>query len=263
MNVKAILVDDEAIIREGILRMINWDGLGVEVIADCPNAYLALDVMRDAAPDILMTDVKMPGLDGLALIERALAINPRLECIVLSGYDEFDFARNAMRMGVREYLLKPCSQAEMESALTRALQRIQSRPNEISTLDSLPALDNAAVPHVRRAFVEQMAEYVQRHYQRPELSLQYLADNVAHMNADYIGKEFTREMGMKFSTYLMRERMERAKRLLAAPQELRIYEIAEQVGLGHNPQYFSRLFYSYEGLTPKAYREAALSARGS
>ena len=102
-------------------------------------------------------------------------------------------------------------------------------------------------------FVEKMKGYMRAHYSEPGLSLQYLADQVVHMNADYIGKEFARAEGLKVSGYLTQVRMERAKKLLLAQKEPLIYEIAEQVGLGHNPQYFSQLFRKYTGMTPKEY----------
>lgn len=109
----------------------------------------------------------------------------------------------------------------------------------------------------RRAFVEQMCAYIHAHFDNPELSLQYLADRVVHMNADYIGKVFAHDMGMKLSAYLLRVRMERAKSLIAAPEESPVYQVAEQVGMANNPQYFSQLFRKYTGVTPKEYRRQA------
>lgn len=343
MKIKLLLVDDEAIIRQGIEKMINWEGLGITLTGSCPNALSALESMTDDMPDILMTDIKMPGMDGLELIERALALHSTLKCIILSGYDEFSFAKKAIQMGVNDYLLKPCSQSEMEEALARvcrdveaenqkvrylydvrqervhilADQLLQLRPEPEGASDILPAqvrhvakaagdpgllreafmhivthhlhdqgrkqwgfdvvqdvyadvnsLENhiaagltalAPYRHKRRSFVSSMLTYIHEHYSDPQLSLQYLADHVAHMNADYVGKEFTRDVGMKLSAYLLQVRMEHAKMLLALPQDMRMYEIAEQVGFGHNPNYFSRVFYKYTGMTPKEFRNTSIN----
>ena len=105
-----------------------------------------------------------------------------------------------------------------------------------------------------RPFVSRMCAYIDAHYGDDNLSLQYLADHVIHMRADYIGREFSKDTGVKISDYLLKVRMEHAKALLAvADSDQHVYEIAEQIGLGHNPQYFSRLFRKYTGLTPKEY----------
>lgn len=330
---KLLLVDDEDIIREGIRSMVDWQGLGIVVTGSCPNAFAALDSMTDDMPDILMTDVRMPGMSGLELTERALQLHPQLQTLILSGYGEFEYARQAMRWGVKEYLLKPCARAEMEQALTRTcrlidrqrqhvLQFIGERQEHVrllaEKLNTLRAghLDSAALERqvselarmtpdpsamrealfrvvtggapagwgftviqealaqpeqlmpltVRtllrlreesddmRGFVQRMAAYIDEHYGDETLSLQHMADHVVFMNADYIGREFARCMGEKFSAYLLKVRMEHAKALMNASPDLRSYEIAERVGLGNNPHYFSQLFRKYTGLPPTEYR---------
>ena len=108
-------------------------------------------------------------------------------------------------------------------------------------------------------FVQQMTAYVDTHYMDESLSLQYVADNVVYMNADYIGREFTRAIGRKFSSYLLETRMEHARLLMAGDASMHSYEIAEKVGLGKNPHYFSQLFRKYTGLTSKDYRRGLQS----
>ena len=335
--IRLLLVDDEAFIREGILCMVDWARLGIEVTGAAENALSALESMMDDMPDILLTDIKMPGMDGLELVERALQLNPALQCVILSGYDEFAYAQRALHMGVREYLLKLCNKEDMEEVLGRICERLRAerhkahneqatrhaqvlllterllqlrpagsgdaviQPEQVrglteslgnavllreayvlllaqqerarltaaeavqdvyrdmaedvlfaQTAHALTALLPASAP--RRAFVSKMVACIHRQYADPRLSLQYLADHEVHMNADYIGKEFARDMGMKLSAYLLQVRMERAKQLLQEAEDYRMYEIAERVGLGHNPNYFSRLFYKQEGITPKEYR---------
>lgn len=338
--IKLLLVDDEAIIREGIVRMIDWARLNIRVTDACDNALSALESMTDEMPDILMTDIKMPGMDGLELVERAMTLNPELQCVILSGHDAFAFAQRAIHMGVRDYLLKPCTKEEMEQALAAVCARLEAQwmqtrlrhnvwqekmlalaeqlillrptdeaggdiaPEQVrglaATADDVLLLREAYVflitrdgterltpqwsleavqdvyqsleasalyAHIahgltqlqpviaaRRGFVAEMVTYIHRHFDNAELSLQYLADHIIHMNADYIGKAFAQDMGMKLSAYLLAVRMEHAKRLLRAPESARMYEIAQQIGLGHNPNYFSRLFCKVEGVTPKEYR---------
>ena len=128
---KLLLVDDEQIIREGLARMIDWEGLGLTLTASCSNALAALDSMTDDMPDILLADVRMPGMDGLELVERAMALHPQLQAIILSGYDTFQYAQQAIKTGVMEYLLKPCSQEELTSALERACRAVDRQRQHV------------------------------------------------------------------------------------------------------------------------------------
>jgi two-component system response regulator YesN len=333
---KLLLVDDESIIREGIRRMIDWEKLRITLTGSCSSAPAALESMMDDMPDILMTDVRMPGMDGLELAERAVKLHPGLRCIILSGYDEFAYAQRAMRAGAMEYLLKPCAQEEMEGALLRACtsidgmralstERFEQRQARVADLAArlgalLPDAQGVITPgqvreagrtasdpsqmrdalvdlvmkstlgatqmewsfravqdaynlpagleeHIartltrmreknpeRRAFVAQMLDYVRENYACETLSLQYIADQVVYMNADYISKAFLKETGMKFSAYLLSVRMHTAKALMAGNVQLHTYEIAQRVGMGNNPHYFSNVFKKMTGMTPKEYK---------
>lgn len=336
---KLILVDDEAIIREGILNMISWENLKIRVTASCKNAFEALDSMVDEMPDILLCDIKMPGMDGLDLIENALKLYPSLQAIVLSGYDEFEYARKAIKLGVKEYLLKPCDKEELNASLDRVCKNLEKQRKKVSenmddrshriknlmeqlkllgadeedvqrladkirqtiliegyegvlveTLVSLVAEAAKKTPDAqrqmemiqniysrnsqetircaaqilhqicsakgkRRGFVDEMCTFIQEHYMEQHLSLQYVADHVVHMNADYIGKEFARDCGMKFSKYLLQVRIEHAKRLIRQDSAMPFYEVAERTGYGDNAQYFSLMFKKVCNMTPKEYRD--------
>ncbi len=318
--------------------MIDWEKLDLKLTASCPNAIAALDSMTDDMPDILLTDIRLPGMTGLELVQRAVTLHPMLQSVVLSGYDTFQYAQQALRYGVIEYLLKPCSKQELEDALLRACHAIDRQRKKVlylyderrqrvkalvETFDhlresdleadalkkqvgelvktvedpsllqetlialvtdrmgsgqtewgmnvitdalrdrgSLEELITRSLLRLRKEgnaarsndFVQQMIAYMNAHYADESLTLQYIADNVVYMNADYIGREFTRAVGQKFSSYLLSVRMEHAKTLMREDPSLHSYEIAEKVGLGENPHYFSQLFRKYTGETPKNYR---------
>lgn len=118
---RLIIADDEKVIRETISSFINWKSLGIEVVATCKDGIEAYNAIVDEYPDIVLTDIKMPGITGLELIERIHKLDQHIEFIILSGYEEFSFAKEAMKYGVRHYLLKPCN----EKQIITAVQEIQ------------------------------------------------------------------------------------------------------------------------------------------
>ncbi len=121
---KVFLVDDEIAIRENLRNSFPWEKSGFVLIGEAPDGEMALPMIRDLNPDILLTDIKMPFMDGLSLCREVRRTMPWVGVIILSGYDDFSYARQAMSMGVREYLLKPVTAAELEAALLRVKEAI-------------------------------------------------------------------------------------------------------------------------------------------
>ena len=139
---KLLLVDDEQIIREGIERMIDWNRLNITLTASCSNAIAALDSMTDDMPDILLTDIRMPGLSGLELIEKISQTDLNIQFILLSGFGEFEYAKQAMRFRVHHYLLKPCNEDQIIESIQdvikehfhqKAFQDMQERQKNLVT----------------------------------------------------------------------------------------------------------------------------------
>lgn len=123
-KLKLLLVDDELFLCEQISANVDWDSFGIELIGSCDNAMDALEQMIDEMPDILITDIKMPVMNGLELVARARQMNPLLQCVILSGYAEFTLAQAAIEQGVQSYLLKPFSRAEFESTLQKCCELV-------------------------------------------------------------------------------------------------------------------------------------------
>ncbi|TBL81813.1 response regulator transcription factor [Paenibacillus thalictri] len=124
---KVLLVDDERIIRDGIARSIDWSSLGLEFTGAAANAEDALQQIAELSPDIVITDIKMPGRNGLELIQDVQTRHSELRFIVLSGYGEFEFAHKAMEYGVRHYLLKPCNKEEITGVLLKVMAELDER----------------------------------------------------------------------------------------------------------------------------------------
>lgn len=490
---KLIIADDERIIRETISTIINWKQYDIELVGLCKNGLEAYDTILDETPDIVLTDIRMPGMDGLELIRRISETDLNTQFIILSGYGEFEYAKMAMKYGVRHYLLKPCSEVqilesiqeiaqdcyrkrslersypamssirhnviftilnnaicqnrpydeimraydpymdfyfssyhlfyiyfleqkdleeflqqlkpyadshfpevtihgiyvnctlllffkefagnyqdlsqffssikfpgrspsletedlsfknlqtlletvldkvkrfsmiyyindfrilsscnysfimeEAEKQLSEALQtgrtesadslinllsevtdlsflkqlsnslllKITASDNRLSTIDltewllnvnrerNLEQLKLTLAEKLRKllsakpqtssisAMTQQICDYVNEHLSDPNLTLKRIAEQHLFMNTDYVSKKFQKETGTRFSSYLTDVRIERAKQLLVSAESDKIQTIAEQVGCGNSPQYFSQLFKKKTGMTPSSY----------
>lgn len=122
---KAVIFDDEHIVLQGLRQMIEWERYGIELIGTAADGITALQVFRESKPDIVLTDIRMPGMDGLQLIEIAAAESPRSVFIVFSGFNEFEYVRRAIGLGVVDYLEKPVTVAKIEDAMRRTISRIK------------------------------------------------------------------------------------------------------------------------------------------
>lgn len=115
---KLMIADDERVIRETISSLIDWHKIGVELVGLCKDGIEAYNMILDESPDIVMTDIRMPGLSGLDLVREISGTDQQIQFIILSGYEDFEYAREAMKYGIRHYLLKPCNEEKiMESVL--------------------------------------------------------------------------------------------------------------------------------------------------
>ncbi len=114
---KLLLVDDEEIIRNTIASSVDWESYGISLIGTCPDGVEAYHTILDEIPDIVMTDIRMPGISGLELVERIAKTDLNVHFIILSGYGEFEYAKRAMKCGVKHYLLKPCDTTQIEDCL--------------------------------------------------------------------------------------------------------------------------------------------------
>lgn len=124
---KVLLVDDERIILEGISAVVDWEGCGTRLIGTARNGLEAKAFIEEERPDIIITDIRMPGMDGLQLVEQVTETDPDMFFIMLSGFGDFDYARTAMRCGVKHYLTKPCNERAISEALREAAAALDKR----------------------------------------------------------------------------------------------------------------------------------------
>jgi len=121
---KLLIADDERTIRETISSLIDWDQLGIQLIGLAQNGIDAYNLIIDESPDIVLTDIKMPGLSGIELIQKIYEINQKTKFIILSGYSDFEYAKTAMKYGVRHYLLKPCNENQIIDSIRDIMEEL-------------------------------------------------------------------------------------------------------------------------------------------
>ena len=134
---KVFLVDDEIAIRENLRTSFPWEEKGYQLVGEAPDGEMALPMLRDLNADILLTDIRMPFMDGMKLCEEVQRTMPWVERIILSGYDDFAYAQKAISLGVREYLLKPVTAGELEAALNRVSRQIEEKRRERENLTAM------------------------------------------------------------------------------------------------------------------------------
>lgn len=233
-----LLVDDEIMIREGFKRLFDWETHGCEVMGEAVDDMEALAKIDALVPDIVIMDINIPIMNGLKVIELARMKHPDMAFVVVSGYDDFSYCREALRLQITDYILKPVNYDEFGSCIDNLKISLFER----GVTHSDPTLEERPINQLTRYLQEHLAE---------EISLSVLADEF-HLSTQYISQLFKSEIGVNFLTYLTNIRMENAKKLLLATS-LPISDISERSGYG-DYRVFTKAFKKSEGVTPSQYR---------
>lgn len=271
---KVMIVDDEPIIVEGLSRSIAWEKWNCEIVATAHDGLEGKKVIEEKKPDIIFMDICMPEMDGLAMVAAINSQFPDLEVCVLTGYRDFEYAKEAIRLGVTRFLLKPSNMDELEEAIETMCKNLKKKgitgeqplTNEADTSGENDAQDaekasgesaGAAKPHESASssfIVKNALHYIEENYTQ-KLTLCEVAEKT-YVSQWHLSKLLNRHTGQSFSDILNHVRIEHAKELLKDPS-LRIGDISEQVGfldLAH----FSRVFKKQEGVSANEYRNNVL-----
>ena len=241
---RVVLIDDEAIILEGLRRVVKWESYGCQVVGTAQDAASGRQLVQRTSPHILFTDIRMPGEDGLTMLAGLRSEFPNLQVVVLTGYRDFAYAQEAIRLGVTRFLLKPSKMDEINEALQTAVQR----------LDKLaPAEDGEETNHNAGSFlVNQARRYMEEHYAE-KLTLQTVAD-CCYVSQWHLSKLLNRYTERSFYDLLNTIRIQKAKELLSDPS-LKIGQIGEMVGYS-DTAHFARTFKKLEGMNANEYRNS-------
>ncbi len=246
-----MLVDDEEEVRVAIEKKINWEELGFNVVGSAGNGFDALDMALERRPDVVMTDINMPFMNGLEFSKQLKAELPTTKFVILSGYDEFEYAKEAIELSVEEYILKPINSDELYQLFSRLKVRLD---DETETRRKLEQLEKYLLDTTTNAgdLVEQAKEYILQHYKEADLSVDKIC-SFLNVSPNYFSTLFRKKTGFTFVTYLTNLRMEKAKWLLDNTDE-KAYIIAGMIGIDE-PNYFSYVFKKAYGISPSKYRQ--------
>ena len=237
-KIRVLLVDDEIVIREGFKKLFDWEAHDCEVVGEAADGMEALTKIDALLPDLVIMDINIPIMNGLKVIQMSRIKHPDMAFVVVSGYDDFSYCREALRLQITDYILKPVNYDEFGSCIDNLkISMFERRETENIDEDG---------EHTIVAIVRYMQEHLNE-----EISLNVLAEEF-HLSAQYISQLFKNEIGVNFLAYLTNIRMEHAKKLLVS-KNYAIAEVAEKSGYG-DYRVFTKAFKKAEGVTPTQYR---------
>lgn len=244
---KVVIIDDEPIIVEGLTRLIPWEKYNCVVTACAYNGKEGLETIRREKPDILFSDIAMPGIDGLQMIAAFKVEFPDMQISILTGYRDFDYCQEAVRLGVSRFLLKPSNMNELEEALEAMAETLKKKK---------PALEEEQPEeNIAGSFIVKNAlQYMEEHYQE-KISLSLVAEKT-YVSQWHLSKLLNKQEGKNFSEILNQIRIAHARELLKDPV-YRIADIAEMVGFT-DVAHFSRVFKKIQGISANEYRNTKI-----
>ncbi|MET3699653.1 AraC family two component transcriptional regulator [Bacillus oleivorans] len=230
-EIKEILVvEDEEIIRQG-LKVLLEKVIGGFTVTEAKSGEEALSMFYQSLPHLVITDIRMGGMDGLTFISKVRQVSAEVPIIILSGHSDFEYARTAMRYGIQHYLLKPINRVELSETITK-LFKAETKQDTSRLFDKI---------------LQYIDDYLSH-----EISLKNIADHV-FLNPQYVGQLFKSELNQTFTEYITEQRLKRAKKLLKETN-LKVYEVAQLSGY-KSPKHFMTVFKHEVGMTPVQYRE--------
>lgn len=242
---KILIVEDETKIRQGIRALVEQIVPARLQVTEAASGKEAWEwLRRQEEVDLVITDIRMREMNGLELMGLARQAHPDAAFIVISGYDEFAYAREALRHGAADYLLKPIERVELARVLHKIREASDARKGE--TPAEAPGDDN------ERLLIRKVKSLVNERLDQ-ELSLSYLAEHV-YLHPKYLSDLFKRETGQNLSDFVTERRIHKAKKLLKETA-LKVPEISQMCGLA-NHKYFRALFKQHAGCTPNEFRDA-------
>lgn len=240
---KLLIIDDVALVRDAVRMLGQWDVFDISEIFEAGNAKEAIAVIQEQHPDIIITDMKMPVMDGPALMQYMEAQHIPGKIIVISGFSDFSYMRTAIQSGVVDYILKPIDAQDLNNAISAAIGQLEREA--LYRQENPPAAVQTSNP-----IVQSIKEFIAEKYQE-NISLSDLADTF-YLSKEHLSRLFKKETGQNLFSYIMELKLKEARRLLIETDRT-LDDIAFSLGFS-NGNYFSKVFKKNTGVSPSSYR---------
>ncbi len=247
---KLLVIDDEALIRKGIVSLISYEKLGIALIFEADNGQSGLEIVKKEEPDIILCDINMPKINGLDFSKEVKANWPWIKIAIITGYDYFEYAKEAVKIGVEDYVLKPVSKDDVQELIQKLVLKIQEDRKLKEIYKIIQEMDKNSDEAI--GYKQQISNILEECLFDIDFSLNNLAERMG-LNTSYMSTLFKKLFGIPFSDYLLHQRLEKSKIYLLTT-DLKNYEIADKVGIG-DPNYFSTLFKKHYGDSPNRYKK--------
>lgn len=263
---KVIVVEDEELIRRGIVFTTDWTKINCVVVAEASNGKEGMKKILEYDPDLVITDITMPVYNGLEMIEALKSHDVKAEYILLTGYDEFEYAKKAISLGVNEYLLKPIDDCEFYQAIEKVLKKIEKKQRHSEMVKVLNKIDEnynseankqADRNIINNLHVNKIIEIINKDYAK-ELTIYNIAETL-EISESYLSRIFKKETSKTFIEYLNNFRIQKAVEMLEHP-DYKVYQIANSVGF-NDVKYFNTVFRKIVGYKPTEFRAVILQRK--
>lgn len=236
---RVMIIDDEMSARRLLQASIDWQSLDMELVGEAASGIEAINIIDDLRPDIVFVDISMPFMNGIEFTQVATERYPDLMIIILTGFDDFEYARQCVRLPVVEYMLKPFVRQEVIEVLTRIKE----------DLDKQKTRENEVERDITKTDIEQIKQYLSENFTDSSINLTSVAQRFG-FNPSYLSRKFKQETGKSFVEFLIKCRMERAIGLAGTNKKM--FCTANAVGIP-DPNYFGRCFKKYTGVSYSEY----------
>ena len=249
---KVLIIDDEKPVRIALEKLGNWESFDISTILTASNGKEGLEIMRKEVPEYIFLDICMPIMNGIEFLENAKSEYPHSQFIIVSGYDDFHYAQNALRYGATDYLLKPVDRESINNALSHAQSKLNAFSEEKKKIDEIDSKIEQNSELTTDQIVSYIHDYINEHF--PENIKISMFSEKFFFSKEYISRHFKAQYNHGIYEYVLMVRMENAATLLK-DNSIKIQDVGERVGFSDN-NHFSKAFKNYYNMSPSDFRKA-------